>query len=71
MTRVKIQRIFLAIVLVLAVVGAYALASEAQTSVTIHNVQESPSSVQTGTVASAVPEVLACEGCSGGGTGPF
>jgi hypothetical protein len=71
MTRVKILRIFLAIVLVLAVVGAYALASGTQTHITVHFAQEGSSFAKTGTIAAAVPEILACEGCSGSGSGPI
>ena len=68
MTRKKAVSLVLVIVLALAVLVAPMVATAA-VSGTIHFGQANTNSLSVG-VSHAVPAVLACDGCIGGGVGP-
>jgi len=70
MARNKALSLFLAVVLVLAIVAPL-LVVEAQISLAVQLAQGGPSFNKAGSSALAAPVILAgCEGCSGGGSGP-
>lgn len=70
MARNKALSKVLTIVMVLVILVAPLLQLDAQLSTNNHVAQEAASSIQADSAALVVPAVLACEGCSGGGSGP-
>lgn len=71
MTRNKVVSIFLAAVIILAIaVAPLAVAEASQSGILAHAVQGGSKSFSIGVTAPAVPDLLACEGASCGGTGP-
>jgi len=71
MARNKVISLILTAVIVLTVAVAPLAAFEAaQPGLFAHAVQGNAKSLSIGAAAPAVPAVLACDGCSGGGSGP-
>jgi hypothetical protein len=71
MSRKSVLLSILALVLVLAIIIAPALSLHVQIDLTIHTNLGSSSLPSISPAAFTLPASLACEGCSGGGGGPF
>lgn len=71
MTRNKVISLFLTAVIILSIVIApLTLAGASQSGQFTDAVLGGTRSLSRGVGAPALPNVLACDGCSGGGTGP-
>ena len=70
MTRINVVLLFLVAVLLLAVLVVALVATGSITSMVVHVEHKSSSSLSFGVAAPAASQELACDGCSGGGSGP-